>query len=184
MKTASLLLAVCALFAPFAHADSINFTITGNDINASGTITVAPSNTAGIDEITGISGDFYSPNVSGTITSLKVGSYNSSSPSSDSFYIYDDTLYTAGNAPSCSGGAAGGLLDTCGLVFFVGSDEVNIYGNGGGAGGYQLLDDNGAGYLDNDAVSFSVSPTPEPSTLVLGLTGLLAVGLIKRRMRA
>jgi hypothetical protein len=55
---AALALAALVAIAPRARADQFNFSFNGGGISSSGTLTVSPSSTAGVDEITGISEDY------------------------------------------------------------------------------------------------------------------------------
>jgi hypothetical protein len=106
---AALALAAVFAFASAAMANEISFSFSGGGISASGMFNVSQTSTAGVDEITGISGTFSDTNVgvSGTITGLyKPLSYVSNTLASPGIAFttgglsYDDTFYPAGNSPA------------------------------------------------------------------------------------
>ncbi len=146
---AALALAAAVAFASAAMATEIGFSFNGNGISASGMFSVTPSSTAGVDEITGISGTFSDTNfnVSGAITGLyQPVSYVSNTLASPGIAYtagglsYDDLFYPAGNSPAIcydinpSTGKpeltypfSGGVFDIFGVTF-------NIAGPGGYVG--------------------------------------------------
>ncbi|MGH9405218.1 MAG: hypothetical protein ACRD3D_05180 [Terriglobia bacterium] len=150
MKTsyiAVLALAAAVAFVPAAMASDFSFSFNGQGISASGTFNVSQSSTAGIDDITGISGTFSDTNVnvSGAITGLyEPVSYVSDTLATPGIAFtkgglsYDDTFYPAGNSPAICYDLnpvtglpeltypfSGGVFDIFGVAF-----------NIGGPGGY------------------------------------------------
>ena len=144
---AVLVLGAAVGFASAAMADEFSFSFSGGGITASGIFTVSQSSTAGVDEITGISGTFSDSNVgvSGAITGLyQPVSYVSDTLATPGIAYtagglsYDDTFYPAGNSPAICydliNGVAtltypfsGGVFDIFGVAF-------NIAGPGGYVG--------------------------------------------------
>jgi hypothetical protein len=180
-KLALAIFAIVAVLAitPAVFADTLTFTITGSGITSSGTITVQPTATPGIDGITAITGTFSTSNhggFSGAITGMPAGSFDSSNPSSNSLSVWDNLLYPAGDSPTVvySGQTlpGGNLLDGYGLLFdVVGGYTVNVWGNGSG-NGYELSDGIST-YVDNTApVNFTI---PEGDSLPL--LGISLIGL-------
>lgn len=105
------LLALVALIAiaPTARADQFSFSFNGAGISSSGILTVSPSSTPGVDEITGISGNFSDTNVgvSGAISGLyQPVSYVSDTLATPGIAFtsgglsYDDLFYPAGDSPA------------------------------------------------------------------------------------
>ncbi len=178
---ALLALTTALALSPAALADAWSFTISGIGITSSGIIDFSPTSTPGIDEITGISGNFSTSNhggFSGAITGLGTGSYDFSHPttSSNDLSVFDNLFFPAGTAPSVNSSPAGELLDNWGLLFDVtGGYTVNVWGKG--TGNLYALSDGIGSYVDNTApVDFTVSP--EPSSLLLLGTGLLGLAVI------
>ncbi|MGH9401718.1 MAG: hypothetical protein ACRD2P_06390, partial [Terriglobia bacterium] len=108
---AVLALAAAVAFVPAAMANEFNFSFNGGGISASGTFNVSQSSTAGVDEITGISGTFSDSKagVSGAITGLYLPvSYVSTTAAlappgialTTGGLSYDDLFYPAGNSPA------------------------------------------------------------------------------------
>ncbi|MGH9469181.1 MAG: PEP-CTERM sorting domain-containing protein [Terriglobia bacterium] len=112
MKAKYIVVLACAAavtFASAARAGEINFWFNGGGISASGVFSATPSSTAGVDEITGISGTFSDTNagVSGAITGLyQPVSYVSNTLASPGIAFttgglsYDDLFYPAGDSPA------------------------------------------------------------------------------------
>jgi uncharacterized protein (TIGR03437 family) len=152
-----------SFFAPQSRASTTiaTFTITGNGISASGTMTLVTTATPGVDEIIGITGSFSTTNAggfSGAISGLSPGSYDSSDPTPGALSFWDNLFYPAGSAPGLFGYPPGGTLDDDGLDFIVdGIYTVNVFSRGNGS----LLSDGIITYVDKDApVSFVVNGLP------------------------
>ena len=160
-----------------------NFSITGAGFGGSGTITLTTTGSPGVDDITGISGYFFTTTkggFSGAITELSPSTYSASAPEATTLSDYDNLFYPTGASATCVGDASSGLLlDACGLDFVVGgSYEVNLYANLNGLNGYQISDGalGGKAYDDFETVAgFTTSPTPEPSGWILLATACLGI---------
>ena len=129
-------------FSAAAMADTYNFSFNGNGIISSGSFTVTPSGTPGVDRIIGISGSFTDTNsganVSGPITGLYTPiSYVSNTLATPGIAFttgglsYDDTFYPGGNSPAICydlvNGVptltypfSGGVFDIFGVAFTIG----------------------------------------------------------------
>lgn len=160
-----------------ARADEYNFSFNGNGngVNASGVITVTPSATPGVDEITGISGTFSdtNANVSGAISGLYTPlSYVSNPLATPSIAFtsgglsYDDTFYPAGDSPlvcyelvngvpTLTYPFSGGVFDIFGVAFNIagpGGYVAELWSNGDVGGGpiiYAAALANATGLVDN-----------------------------------
>ena len=138
-------------FSSVAMADAYEFSFNGNGISASGVLTVTPSGTPGVDEITGINGTFSDTNVgvSGAITGLYMPiSYVSNTLATPGIAFttgglsYDDTFYPGGNSPAICydlvGGVptltypfSGGVFDIFGVAFDISGGYVGeLWSNG------------------------------------------------------
>lgn len=150
-----LALAVAVAFASSAMADEFNFWFNGSGVSAAGTFTVSPGSSAGVDEITGITGTFSDSNVgvSGAITGLyQPVSYVSNTLATPGVAFttgglsYDDLFYPAGDSPAICYDInptthlpeltypfSGGQLDIFGMAFDIagpGAYVGEIWSNG------------------------------------------------------
>jgi hypothetical protein len=155
---AALALAASVALASAAMADEFNFSFNGGGISASGTFNVSPTSTAGVDEITSITGTFSDTNVgvSGAITGLyQPVSYVTNTLGSPGIAFttgglsYDDTFYSAGDSPAICydliGGVptltypfSGGVFDIFGVAFDIdgpGGYVGELWSNGDVGGG-------------------------------------------------
>ncbi|MGH9396701.1 MAG: hypothetical protein ACRD18_07605 [Terriglobia bacterium] len=153
-------LATTLAVATSARATDINFSFNGGGISSTGTFTVTPSTTAGVDEITGITGTFSDTNVgvSGAITGLyQPVSYVSNTLASPGVAFttgglsYDDLFYPAGDSPAICYDLnpvthqpeltypfSGGQLDIFGVAFDIagpGGYVGELWSNGDVGGG-------------------------------------------------
>jgi hypothetical protein len=168
-------------FAPVALADGFNFSFSGGGISSSGTFTVSPTSTPGVDEITGISGTFMDTNdgISGAITGLyQPVSYSAPQPPSytapppafaSNGFSYDDTFYPAGNSPhNCADYPFfGGEFDVYGVTFDVAGGYVGDLWSDGNIPGM------GQVYAAGDGNATTILDDPNPT----GANPALPVGV-------
>ncbi len=152
-----------------AHASPVtfDFTISGSGYTGSGTLTgvADPSDPTAYDLTSG------SGTLNGTaITFNYMPGVDIDNPGYDATAgaKFDNVLYPSGAA----------LLDSYGLDFTYGSYiVVPFYFNGA----YQLYDTSQPFYADVSDISFTATPTPEPSGIVLVGTGLAGAAIFLRR---
>ena len=194
-----------------ARADNFNFTFSGPGVSGTVALTYGAAtdskHTTGF-EVTGISGTFSDTNNGLNIVNAAIGglvplNYASPEPTNlltpadfSKFAVasgleaegnaisYDNLFFPGGSPPSATDYPfGGGFLDIYGLLFTLGNGDVaNIWSNGVPPGG--SLDYGVAVATANtslDYVSGGVAVTPEPSSLWLLGTGLVAALVWGRR---
>ncbi|HEY2039925.1 MAG TPA: PEP-CTERM sorting domain-containing protein [Edaphobacter sp.] len=159
------LLAVATIFATSslaAHADTIDFTISGSagGFSGSGVLTTMLDG-SGNYQITGIT-------ATGVTGLIAPGGFNGNDnllfPSDPSVFDSNGFSFSAANGPD--------------------QFDVNVFGNGTGYSAFFRDEDGFTGTLPVSVqVNSSVSAVPEPSTLLLIGTGVLgAAGAIRRKV--
>src|SRR5579859_2281029 len=161
-------------FAGTASADEFTINFWGSGFN--GTLNVDTTlESPGVYAIDSISGNVGFATVTGLVPVTTTTGYSYYNLPDGNFWFYDNLLYANSN-PALD---AGGILFTlAGLA-----QPVNLFYDTQGEFGIYI----GGGNFPNDflynPVQVSVVAAPEPSTLVLGLSGLalLCAGLMRKR---
>jgi hypothetical protein len=159
-----------ALAGAPAQADTLwNFTYSGSGVSASGSFaTVGDGSTpSAVEWITGTYTDATIHDGALTLIPATVPGQN---VTADGFYTYDNLF---GGNPR---------LDSDGLMFLAGSQEVNLYLDS--SLGMTSVTNHGAGF-DTTPVTFSATAAtaavPEPGTFAMMLAGLGMFGVVSRR---
>ena len=152
-----------ALIGTTAHADTLwDFTYSGSGVSASGSfVTVGDGSTPSLVE--SMSGTYSDGTTTGAITLIPIPGVPTYAP--DGRYIADNLF---GGTPQ---------IDTWGLLFNAGTQEVNLYLDSSGLLSTTLY--NGSYVFSN--VQFNATAVPEPGSVAMLLAGLGALSFVSRR---
>lgn len=158
-----------------AFADSFTFSFTGQ-ASGSGTITANPTATAGVFLINGITGTVTIAGMANTITSLLApGSFDVANPPANDNRLFFPAALNPANP------VAPGFLDLAGVSFFAGGSNFNVFYDGQNYQTFRPQDVNNIN-INSFTVARSTAATPEPESLLMVGTGLLAgFGMLRRR---
>ena len=174
MKCVYAFLCCFLTLAVAAKADTFSFSVVGNTVNGSGSLTAVPDAAiANAFDVTAISGTLNGSTITGL---LPCATYSVSNPCSTAGLTvsYDDLIYPRGVSSFFVN-----ELDDRGLGFLLGSQAVDIAASGSHT---DVLTYSGEpGDATPISVGFTVAATPEPGGLVLLGSGLLGVVLGFRR---
>lgn len=165
--------ATLAFMGASAHADTVwNFSFSdiasGHTVTGSGQFTTVGNGSTPTD-VTSITGTYSDGTTLGGALSLipvtTTGGVQNTS--ADGFYWYDNVY----------GGTSG--LDTNGMLFWAGSQEVNLYKDNGTFDIVTTYGDTSS-YVTTP-VNFTAAAVPEPASIAMLLAGLGALGFAARR---